>query len=201
MEETPITQEEAEEAKEAKEGTEATEEKENKTPKNEEGTEETPKPSEPEKTEKSTERQPTATEFKAVDGARKHFEEENKKLKDELLKLKPKAVPETPDEWKGKVEFLLQNQEKKYSEEEFDHIANISSRKSISLNEAAKQEDGYIQFNREKVEGENKTPSPSSPSSVTGEKTEEELSKMPDKEHIKWMKDNVNFGKPRRPGI
>lgn len=195
MEDAPITEEEAEAAKK---GTELPEE--NETLKNEEGTEETPKPSESEKTGKSTERQPTVEEFKSMDGARKHFEEENKKLKAELLKTKPKAVPETQDEWKGKVEFLLQNQDKKYSEEEFDHIANVASRKDIDLGEAAKQEDGYIQFKREKVEGDNKTPSPSSPSSVIGGKSEEDLEKMPDKEYAKWLSKNVEDKTPRRRG-
>jgi len=92
-----------------------------------------------------------------------------KKAEEELKELKKKkkeggeTAPEGEDFWKAKVEFLIKNRD--ISDEEFDHIANVASNKGISLDEARKQEEDYIQYRRKKVADENKTPAPSSSSS------------------------------------
>jgi hypothetical protein len=109
----------------------------------------------------------------------KKAEEENKEFK----KIKPKEAEGT-DEWKAKVEFLLQNRD--YSEEEFDHIANVAFRKSIALSDAAKNEDEYIQYRRRKVEEQKKVPGSTSPGFVSTEKTSEEIGKMTSKEFEKY---------------
>ena len=74
----------------------------------------------------------------------------------------------TDGEWKNKVEFLIKNRD--FNEEEFDHIAVVAAKKGIPLEEAAKIESDYIAFKRQKVKNENKTPSPSSATSIFSEK-------------------------------
>lgn len=103
--------------------------------------------------------------------ARLKKEEEKSKELEIQLKNKPKDFKEKTtgeDEWKNKVEFLLKN--KDYSEEEFDHISNVASRRGISLTEAAKAEGDYIQFRRDKVEQDKKIPDSTSPDSGSFEK-------------------------------
>lgn len=88
--------------------------------------------------------------------ARLKKEEEKRKFLEAELKKSVKPIPETIDEWKMKVDFLLNN--KDVSENEFDHIATVAARKGISLSEAAGQEKDYIQYQREKVANEKKVP-------------------------------------------
>lgn len=167
---------------------------ENETLKNEEELEtpETPQEEKPEgeKPEKSKELQSALAQ---KDHWRKKAEDAEKQL--QLKKEKPpeSASKETKDEWRSKVDFLLKNSEKKYSEEEFDHIANIASHADVSLDEAAKREDEYIQFKREKVEADKKTPSPSTKSSISEKPIEDvkpkDLSDMTNEEKDKyWIK-------------
>lgn len=84
-----------------------------------------------------------------------------KKAEEDLKRFKSQKVPEkgVDGEWKNKVEFLIKNRD--YNEEEFDHISTVAARKGISYDEAAKAEIEYINFRRQKVINENKTPSPS----------------------------------------
>lgn len=180
-EKAPVSQEEMENVREDKEmeTPEETNEAEEETA-DETSQEETPE-------EKSKELQSALAQ---KDHWRKKAEVAEKKLKSEP---KPETK-EGSDEWKQKVEFLLQNQKSNYSEEEVDHITNVSSRKGISLQDAAKQEDEYIQFNREKVVKEKGTPSSSSPASSVGGKTPEEIENMSDKEYSAYLKeDRKNF--------
>lgn len=108
----------------------------------------TPEILEPEKAEKSKELQSALAQ---KEHWRKKFEQ--------VSKSAPKPTPKTDDEWKNKVEFLIKNRE--FNEEEFDHLANVSTRKGVSLEEAAKTEEDYINFRRQKSKNENKTPLPS----------------------------------------
>lgn len=117
---------------------------------------------------------------------KEHFRkkaEENEQLLKKLQSEKPNPS-ENQDEWKSKVEFLLQNQDKKYSEDEFEHIANIATRKGVDLKEAARLEDEYIQFKREKVQKANQTPGPSSGSS----KAQKDIEKMSKDEFYEYAK-------------
>ena len=105
------------------------------------------------------------------------------KIAEEKLKeAEPKKL-EGEDEWKSKVEFLLQNRD--YSEEEFDHLSTVAARKGISLSDAAKETDDYIQFRREKVAQEKKVPGSTSPESgsfeekkITKDTPEEDVDKI-----------------------
>ena len=117
------------------------------------------------------------------------------------LKSQKPETDKTPDEWRDRVEFLLKNGKANYSEEEFDHIANVSSRKDISLKDAAKQEDSYIQFNREKVVKEKGTPSSSSPASSVAGKTPDEIENMSDKEYSKFLEEDKKNYKSGGRGV
>jgi hypothetical protein len=144
----------------------------------------------PEKSDDSA----TPEEIKRRDAQIAHYRKKYEKAEAELKKLnrdKPsESAPQgEKDEWRSKVEFLLQNRD--YSEEEFDHIANVAARKGVGLKEAAESEKDYIQFKREKVVGKNKTPEPSSPFSSDFEKTSEDIEKMSPKEFKEFMKSDI----------
>jgi len=126
---------------------------------------EAPKPSEEKETPEKTDESDKTEKSKDLQSAlaqkdwwRKKAEEAQKKLQKQTLKKE-----ESPDEWKMKVDFLLANRDKNYSEDEFDHIASVAERKGISLEEAAKSEEDYINYQRDKVAQEKKTPESSSP--------------------------------------
>lgn len=112
----------------------------------------------------------------------KKAEEDLKIAKVELEKSKTPQKPEGDDVWKAKVNFLLKNRDKNYSEGEFGHISVIAQEQGISLDDAAKSEEDYIQYKREKVESEKSTPEPTtkqSPSEKPFRKvTPEDLGKM-----------------------
>lgn len=112
----------------------------------------------------------------------KKEEEKSKRLESQV---KPKGFTEKTageDEWKAKVEFMLDN--RNVTSEELDHISNVASRRGISLADAAKAESDYIQYRREKVEQEKKIPSSTSPDSssfekkITRETPKEEIDKI-----------------------
>lgn len=153
---------------------------EEETPKEvKEETEEPEKTTEPEKAEKSK-------EFQTLDAQKRYWRERAQKAEAKEQKPEPKKPSDEEDTgfWKAKVDFLIQNQDKKYSEDEFDHIATVAARKGVSLPEAAKSENGYIDFQREKVAEKNKIPGPGSSSSFTSiEKTSEEIAAMTSDEH------------------
>src|SRR4030043_457595 len=114
-------------------------------------------------------------QFRTLDAQKRYWREKAEEAEEKLKNLKP-PVAEDGDFWKKKVDFLLENQDKRYSEDEFEHISTVSQRKGVSLSDAAKSEDGYIKFLREKVAGQNKVPAPGSSSPfATIEKSPKEL--------------------------
>lgn len=117
---------------------------------------EVPQTPEPEKAEKSKELQSALAQ-------KEHW----RKKYEQVAKTAPKS-PATEDEWKNKVDFLIKNRD--YNETEFDHIAAVATQKGVSYEEAAKLESDYINFRRQKTINENKTPSPSSATSIFSEK-------------------------------
>lgn len=128
---------------------------------------------------------------------REKAEKRVKELEEEVKSQKPKPEEGT-DEWKSKVEFLLQNNSKNYSEEEFDHIAVVATRSGRSLDEAAKDEDEYIQFKRGKVAKKKGTPSPSSPSSLISGKSEKDIEDMNPEEYKKFLDEDAKKTRGRR---
>ena len=155
--------------------------------------------SEPEKAEKSNDRQPTAKEFKAVDGARKAFEAETKRLKEELAKRA--AQPATGDPMEA---VRLGKALAEHSEEEADIIITYAKGKFNNLKPTPEQiiqasHDewvvGAIKSQREKVKSENKTPEPSSPSSIIGGKTSEDVGKMETKDFAKFAREQMKGGR------
>jgi len=121
--------------------------------------------------------------------AKETIEELEVKLTDLEEKAKPKKEV-SEDEWKKKVNFLLENKEKGYTEEEFNHIATVSKEFDVSLDEAALLEEDYIQYRREKVAKEKKVPEPGSPSLEKETLSSEEIGKLSKEEHKKlWEKE------------
>lgn len=172
---------------------------ENETPKNE-GEKETPEKTEGEETPETPqeekpegEKPEKSKELQSALAQKDHWRKKAEDAEKQLSTLKKEKPPESAsegvkDEWKSKVEFLLQNQEAKYSEEEFDHIAIVSTQQDVSLDEAAKQEDEYIQFKREKVADKNKIPASSS-SGGFSEKSEEDIRKMSEEDFKKYLEE------------
>ena len=176
MEDAEITQEEAEEAKE---GNEAFDEEEK----------ETPEKTESEKTEKSKDLQSALAQ-------KEHFRTKYEKSLEDIKTLKKsgKVSSDFPTSTNPMEVVKLAKSLEGYNEDEVDFIVRNASDKSVDgIVDATKDEwvKTAITAKREKVEGENKTPSPSSPSSIIGGKTDEELEKMDDTEYAKWLKGNV----------
>jgi len=151
--------------------------------------------------EKSKDRQPTAEEFKAIDGARKHFESELKKTKEELDKAKKASQPATGDPMEA---VRLGKALAEISEEEADIIVTYAKGKFNNLVPTPEQiiqasKDDWvadaIKVRREKVAGEDKTPAPSSPSSIVGGKTSEDLQEMEGKDFAKFARDTFQGGR------
>lgn len=138
--------------------------------------------------DKSTDRQPTAQEFKAVDGARKHFEDLAKDQKTEIEELKSQVSrkDESTEDRDKRVDFLLTHRE--FTQVEFDHIATVAQRKGTSLEDAAESEKGYTNYQREKVAKEKKIPESSSPGGVSKKFTSKELEDMKDEEFKEYEK-------------
>ena len=156
----------------------------------------------PEKVEKeSTDKQPTAKEFKAMDGAKKHFEEENKTLKEKLAVAELANKPATGDPMEA---VRLGKALAEISEEEAETITSFAKGKFNTLTptpeqiiEASKDDFimGAITAKREKVAGENKTPAPSSPASIVGGKTAEELGKLETRDFAKIARQSFSGGR------
>jgi len=149
--------------------------------------------------EKSNDRQPTDKEFKAVDGARKAFEKENKRLKDELAKRA--AQPATGDPMEA---VRLGKALAEHSEEEADIIITYAKGKFNNLKPTPEQiiqasKDPWvkdaIKVQRDKVKDNNKTPSPSSPSSIIGGKSSEDVSKMEGKDFAQFAREQMKGGR------
>jgi len=182
MEEAPVTQEEVEDAKAASEE-EETETPEEKTEEETEAPEET---SEPEKTEQSKDLQSALAQKEHF---RKKYEESLSKM--EKLGKSKKVSPDMPAPNNPMEVVKLAKALEGYNEDEVDFIVRNAPDKSIDgIITATKDEwvETAIKAKREKVESTKKTPAPSSPSSVLGGKTEEELEKMDNAQFAKWLK-------------
>lgn len=122
----------------------------------------------------------------------KKQEEVNKDLKKSVPPTKEEEAKDTKadDEFRPRVEFLLENRD--LNAEEYEHLAAVALRNSgvlslDSLREAKESEKGYISFLRKKVADKNKTPGSTSQSSTSKfEKTPEEIGKMNPTEHRQY---------------
>ena len=128
---------------------------------------------------------------------KKHWREKYEKLeasKDkESEPIKP-SIPLSDNDWRTKTDFLLNNRNKDYSRDEFDHISIVSKEKGVSLDEAAKLSADYINFNRDKVENSKKVPGSSSALGAGG-KSDKDIASMTDAEHEAfWKKTNDKKG-------
>jgi len=130
----------------------------------------------PSEEETSSEKDKSAEEIKIQRDklyARLKKEEAKRKKLEELVNKKPVQEKGTEDEWKAKVEFLLENRD--ISDEEFSHLAAVAMRKSgeitpETLAEAKKSEADYIDYRRKKVADKKKIPASTSGGFATGEK-------------------------------
>ena len=154
---------------------------------------------ESEKTEKSNDRQPTAEEFKAIDGAKKHFEAETKRLKEELKARASQPATGDPMEAVRLGKALAE-----HSEEEADIIITYAKGKFNNLKPTPEQiiqasKDPWVKdaidAKREKVKGENKTPEPSSPSYVIQGKNSDDLQKMDTRDFAKFARETLTGGR------
>jgi len=127
-----------------------------------------------------------------MDGARKAFEKENKRLKDELTARSSQPIDGDP-----MVSVALGKALADISLEEAESIVTYAKGKFNNLKPTPEQiiqasKDPWvmdaIKSQREKVAGENKTPTPSSPSSIIGGKTTEDVEKMDNKEFAKFVR-------------
>lgn len=144
---------------------------ENETPKNEEGTED-PETSESEKTETEQSDFKKSKEFQSLMAQKEHYKRKYESLK----KFENPSQKFDQEEWQNKVNFLLTHRD--FNEEEFDHIATVAKRHNITLSEAAKKEEDYINFRRQKIKELNKIPSSSKAKSQSFKKSPEEIAKM-----------------------
>jgi len=187
MQEAPITQEEAESAKEdaGKESFEETEEDSEEETSNEESQETSEKPDKAVQELEEKNKQLFARAKKAEDRLKK-FEKVVDKG-DVAASTDPIELAKTISALKG------------FSPDELDYVQLIAKGKNLALDEAVETDEvkTYIEAKRKKAEGEKKTPSPSSPSSVIGGKTEEDLEKMTNAQFAKYIKEDM---KGRRIG-
>ena len=185
MEDANISQEEAEEAKEGAS----------------EGEKETSKQTEEENPEEKSKDLQSALAQK--EHFRKKHEESLKKIA--ILEKSGKVSSDMPSPSNPMEVVKLAKALEGYNENEVDFIVRNASDKSIDGIIDAVKDDWVktaIEAKRGKVEGENKTPSPSSPSSKIGGKTEEELEGMDDKKFAKFVNDNVeDKSRGRRGGV
>lgn len=161
---------------------------ENDTPKNEEETT-TPEGGESEKTEKSVK------EIKSLLAQKEHWRKKAIEAEAKNKAEKPKTpVSSNEDEWKHKVDFLLENRD--VSEEEFDHLAAVASRRSgsvtmDSLRDAQEQEKDYISYKRKKLEDKKKVPGSTSTGFVPKTKLAKEIAKMTPEEHRAYEAEQI----------
>ena len=113
-----------------------------------------------------------------------------KTLEQKIKTVKPVVSKGGEDEWKAKVEFLLENRD--VTEEEFEHLATVALRQSGSVNtgslkDAKKAESDYLTYRRKKEELKRKIPgsTPSSPLAKL-QKSSEEIANMSKEEHMKY---------------
>lgn len=164
--------------------------------------EETPENPEPEAEkpeQKSPDEQPADKEFQAMHKAKAHFEAENKRLKEEL-----KARTSQPSTGDPMEAVRLGKALADHSEEEADIIITYAKGKFDNLKPTPEQiiqasKDPWVMdaiiAKREKAKSENKTPEPSSPSSLIGNKTSDDIVKMDTKAFAKLARESFNGGR------
>jgi len=97
----------------------------------------------------------------------------------------PEQPVETNEEFQEKQNFLWKHKDKDYTPDEFAHIKNVAKSQGRSLDEAAESEQGYIDFQRQKVANEKNIPSPSFPNApITG-------NEIPSHEKIEGMDEDT----------
>jgi len=153
-------------------------EMENDTPKNEEVDDE-PDASEPEKAEKSDK------EIKSLLAQKEHWRKKALELGAKTKAQEPKPNVSSEEQWKHKVEFLLENRD--ITDEEFEHLAAVATRRSgsitmESLRGAQKQESDYISYKRKQLEDKKKVPGSTSTGYKSREKSPKEIAKMTSEE-------------------
>jgi hypothetical protein len=121
------------------------------------------------------------------------YKETKEKLEELEKKLAEKEKPQqqvSDDEWKQRVEFLLEH--KDYAEDEYNHISTVAKEFDISLEEAAELEQDYIQYRREKVAKEKQQLEPStrtSPSQTPIEQIPvEKLKELTPEQREEWYR-------------
>jgi hypothetical protein len=115
-----------------------------------------------------------------------------KKAEEKAKVAKPASfVPKGgEDEWKSKVEFLLENRD--VTEQEYDHLANVAFRRTGSVNadslrSAKTDETEYITFLRKKEELKRKVPGSTTSSPFAKfEKSSDEIKKMTKEQHMAY---------------
>ncbi len=129
-------------------------------------------------------------EFSKIKEVAKNQKIRAEKAEKELAALKPKLTPkeekkEVPDEWRDKVDFLIENPSTK---EDIDIISAFAKKEGVSLKEASQFDKvkEFISLRREKAEKDKKVPEPSSlgvpsPKEVSSMK-EDEFQKMEETE-------------------
>ena len=129
-----------------------------------------------------SEREAFEKERKTLQAQKEHW---RKKAQD-LEKKSPKADG-NEDEFRPRVEFLLENRD--VNQEEYDHLAAVAMRSygkiSLeSLRDAKKSEAGYVSYLRKKSESKSKTPGSTSPSGFSRVlKSAEEIGNMNPAQH------------------
>jgi hypothetical protein len=112
-----------------------------------------------------------------------------KKQEEKIKEAKPNIVKAEPlnkeDEWKHKVEFLLDNRD--VTDDEFEHLAAVALRRSgsitmDSLRNAQKQENDYISYKRKKEEDKKKVPGSTSTGYESKVKSAKDIAKMSEDE-------------------
>jgi|TARA_Y100000310_G_scaffold312222_1_gene359308 hypothetical protein len=160
---------------------ESQEEKE--TPETEEVVEE---PTEASETEKSE----SQKEIETLQAQKEHWRKKAREGEAKLAKRKEDGEESADEEFKPRVEFLLEN--RSLNAEEYDHLAAVALRDSgkvdlESLRDAKKKETEYISFLRKKAENKRKSPGSTSASAISKlQKTPEEIAKMTPEEHRKY---------------
>lgn len=144
----------------------------------------------PSNVSESTEQIPSEESVEDLKAQRDRLYARLKKEEQKNKVVKPAAHTGGEDEWKSKVEFLLENRD--VTEDEYEHLANVAYRRSGSVNaeslrDAKKAEIEYITFKRKKEELKRKVPG-STPSSPFGKlvKSNEEIGKMTPEQHRKY---------------
>jgi len=194
MQEATVTQEEAEAAKE-EQGKEPFEEENTSTnPEEEETSEEETSNEESQETSKET----PDKAYQELEEKNKQLFERAKKAETKLKKSEETSKTATGDPIGDPMEAVrLGKALADITEEEADIVVTYAKGKFNTLTPTPEQiiqasKDEFvttaISAKRAKVAGDNKTPEPSSPSSVIGGKTEEDLEKMSDNQFAKWFK-------------